>query len=367
MLLTRALLIGTFLCFFVACDNGPDNTTDDFDRKSLLVNMADNLIKPAYNNLLTATNQLHAAAQSFAASPDLTALDNLRDAWEDAYTAWQFANAFNFGPAGEEGLQKGLIEEVGTFPVSESKVIAALSSGQWNMNDFNRDARGFLTVEYLIYGEFQTPTDILGAFATDPARSSFLTAVTADLVSRVNTVASAWNGAYYTEFINNTGTDSGSSTSQLYNEFVRSFEAIKNFKVGLPLGKRAGQTSTEPKLVEGYYSRQSLHFLKNHLISIENIWYGRSQAGVDGVGFKEYLEAVEGGGVLITNTETQLTALHAALDAVPTTPSMSEQIVGDPVKLDELHTELQKLTRYFKSDLSSLLGIAITFSSGDGD
>lgn len=367
MLLIRVLLFGTILCFFTACDNGPDNNTDDFDRKTMLINMADNLIKPAYNNLLAATNGLHSAAQSFAASPDLAGLDNLREAWVNAYAAWQFANAFNFGPAGEEGLQKGLIEEVGTFPVSESKVATALSSGQWNMSDFNRDARGFLTVEYLIYGENKSPQEILEAFATDPARSSFLTAVTANLESRIEAVKNEWNGAYYNEFINNTGTDSGSSTSQLYNEFVRSFEAIKNFKVGLPLGKRAGQTSTEPKLVEGYYSGLSLDFLKKHIESIENIWYGRSLAGQDGVGFREYLEAVEGGGVLITNTETQLTALHTALDAVPTTPSMSEQILGDHTKLEELHTELQKLTRYFKSDLSSLLGIAITFSSGDGD
>lgn len=367
MLLTRALFIGTLLFFFTACDNGPDTSTDDFDRKTLLVNMADNLIKPAYNNLLTTTTNLDNAAQSFMASPDLGHLDDLQDAWRTAYTAWQFANAFNFGPAGEEGLQKGLIEEAGTFPVSEAKVAMALSSGQWNMSDFNRDARGFLTIEYLIFGENQTPADILAAFATDPARSTFLTAVSGNLVSRVEAVANAWNTAYYNEFINNTGTDSGSSTSQLYNEFVRSFEAIKNFKVGLPLGKRAGQTSTEPKLVEAYYSGQSLVFLKKHLEFIQNIWYGRSQAGVDGVGFREYLEAVEGGGVLITNTETQLTALRAALDAVPASPSMSEQITGDHTKLDELHTELQKLTRYFKSDLSSLLGIAITFSSGDGD
>jgi uncharacterized protein len=35
--------------------------------------------------------------------------------------------------------------------------------------------------------------------------------------------------------------------------------------------------------------------------------------------------------------------------------------------VDALHTELQKHTRFFKSDMSSLLGIAITFSSGDGD
>jgi hypothetical protein len=38
-----------------------------------------------------------------------------------------------------------------------------------------------------------------------------------------------------------------------------------------------------------------------------------------------------------------------------------------PTAATNFHTELQKHTRFFKSDMSSLLGLAITFSSGDGD
>ena len=39
--------------------------------------------------------------------------------------------------------------------------------------------------------------------------------------------------------------------------------------------------------------------------------------------------------------------------------------ISEPYK--NLHDELQKSTRYVKSDMSSLLGISITYSSGDGD
>mgnify|MGYP007059449494 CR=1 FL=1 len=46
---------------------------------------------------------------------------------------------------------------------------------------------------------------------------------------------------------------------------------------------------------------------------------------------------------------------------------MSELITTDAGRLENLHTEMQKLTRFFKSELSSLLGISITYSSGDGD
>ncbi len=45
--------------------------------------------------------------------------------------------------------------------------------------------------------------------------------------SRVADVLENWNDEYKTEFIRNDGTDAGSSTAQLYNEFVRSYESIK--------------------------------------------------------------------------------------------------------------------------------------------
>lgn len=359
-----ALLTGILL--LSACDpsNGP---TDMFDRGAMLQNFADNLIRPAFTDLQSKTTMLRTSVLAFNAEPSVIRLYDMQTAWQEAYFQWQFANAYNFGPAAEEGLQKSLIDEVGTFPVSVAKLEAGASSGNWSLNDSNRDARGFLAIEYLIFGSAATPAGIVEAFSDSSNRKAFLAALADNLNSRNETVNNAWAGAYYAEFINNKGTDVGSSTSHLYNEFVRSFEAIKNFKLGLPLGKRPGQTQSEPQLVEAYYSGQSLECFTLHLTAIENIWYGKNKSGQDGVGFREYLEKVEGGAALITSTETQLAVLHAALAAIPPSPALSEQITAGSTPLENLYTEIQKLTRYFKSDLSSLLGIAITFSSGDGD
>jgi hypothetical protein len=47
--------------------------------------------------------------------------------------------------------------------------------------------------------------------------------------------------------------------------------------------------------------------------------------------------------------------------------NLSTAISNDFNRVDEVHTELLKLTRFYKSDLSSLIGIAVTYSSGDGD
>jgi hypothetical protein len=350
------------------CDSGgKDEPGNQFDRQALLRNFADHLIKPSFTGLLNRIENLKNQVALFNNNPTGANLTALQNAWTETYAGWQYANAWNFGPAGESGLKKGLIEEIGTFPANASKIEAAIINGQWNLDDFNRDARGFLSVEYLIFGQNQGIDEIAALFAADAQRRLYLAALVENLHSRVLEVNTAWNGNYYDNFIQNDGTDVGSSVSALYNEFVRSYESIKNFKLGLPMGKRPGQTQPEPQLVEAYYSGQSLNMIKAHFAAIEDIWYGRARNGQDGIGFREYLENVEGGNTLIAATETQLAALKTALDAVPESPALPDQISGNSTQLEALYVEFSKMTRFFKSDLSSLLGIAITFSSGDGD
>jgi hypothetical protein len=365
-LLIHLLLFSTSLVLILACNSDSGNPSDDFDRKAMLENFAQNLIQPAFEDLQTQVNALKTASGNFAQNANSDNLTALQVAWQNAYTSFQFASAYNFGPAGEQGIKKGLSEEIAIFPVSTTKIESAITNNNANFNDFNRDVRGFLAIEYLIFDLDDDNARIITDFSNQN-RKDFLTNATNNIKTRVDEVLTAWNSTYSNEFINNDGTDVGSSTSQLYNEFVRSYESIKNFKVGLPLGKRPGQTQTEPQLVEAYYSGKSLQMLENHLIAIENIWLGKSKNGNDGIGFKEYLENVEGGSALISSTEDQLAVIKQAINILPDSPRFSAQISTNSDALDYLHTELQRHTRYFKSDMSSLLGIAITFSSGDGD
>ncbi|WP_027000273.1 imelysin family protein [Eisenibacter elegans] len=358
------LCIGVFT--LLGCTDAGTEIGSSFERRQMLENMAQNLIVPAYQDLQRSVNNLKTSADNFAQNPTGRNLTDLQTAWEEAYIQWQYANAYNFGPAGEEGIRKGLIEEIGTFPVSTTKIENTITNNNANFNDFNRDARGFLTLEYLIFDLNNDDAAILSKFSSQN-RKVFLQAVASDIKTRVDAVVAAWNTSYREQFVSNTGTDVGSSTAQLYNEFVKSFESIKNFKAGLPLGRRPGQLQAEPTRVEAYYSGKSRQMMVEHLKAIENIWYGRSKSGQDGVGFKEYLASVEGGAALITATEAQWAVVMNSLNAVPQTPRIAIQIQNTPAAFDNLHTELQRHTRFFKSDMSSLLGIAITFSSGDGD
>ncbi len=357
------LLVGSLLLAVsaatVACKDDDDSlATPGFDRPAMLHAYADNLIRPAFNELKAKTDALQTATAAFTDSPDAARLTAVQNAWVAAFTAYQSATPYNFGPAGEDGLRKSLVEEIATFPVSPSKIEGTVTSGAANVTDFNRDARGFLAVEYLLFDPSGDHSAQLSQLITDPKRRAVLTGLTADLQRRVNEVQTAWAGAYADQFAADASTSAGSSTSTLYNEFVKSFEGAKNFKLGLPLGLRPGQIGAEPERVEAYYSGQSLPMLKQHLATLEAIYHGGLQA---------YLQSVEGGPALATATDQQLRDVNAALAALPVATPLAAQIVTVPAPVETLHTELQQQTRYFKSDMSSLLGIAITYSSGDGD
>jgi uncharacterized protein len=351
---------------FVACDSNKDTGSEVFDRESMLINFADNLIIPAFSELKSKTDILHTAAAAFSNDPSANNLAVVQESWTAAYLSWQYANSYNFGPAGEEGVKKALIQEIGTWPASESKIDQAILSGTYDLNDFNRDARGFLAVEYLIFNIADDNSSILESF-NSANRKKYLTDLTTNIKTAVDAVHNAWTTGYRDQFIASTGTSVGSSTSMLYNEFIKSYEAIKNYKVGIPSGQRPGQVTTEPTKLEAYYSGKSVLIMKANFDSIEDIWYGRSKNGSDGVGFREYLEKSEGGAALIADTETQLVATHAAMDPLSDSPRLSDQLLSDPTAFANLHNELQKGLRFFKSDMSSILGIAITYSSGDGD
>jgi hypothetical protein len=354
------------LCLLTNCKDPAKEELKKFDRSEMLQNIANNLIVPNIETCKTQVEALQSSITAFDNLPDSSNLVKVRNAWILAYTSWQHSNAFNFGPAGEEGLRKSLQEEIATFPSNKLKIETAISSGAYNFNDFNRDNRGFLAIEYLIYGEGKSISQVLSGFE-EAKRKTYLKDLISHLNTRLSLVLDTWKGNYKSEFVANNGTDVGSSTSILYNEFVKSFESLKNFKLGLPMGKRPGQTQSEPSLVEAYYSGLSLLFFKEHYQSIKNIWYGTAQNGNEGIGFREYLENVEGGKDLIVATENQLKAIDMSLSKIPAEADLKNLIQSSDEQLSSLYIEVQKHTRFFKSDMSSLLGIAITFSSGDGD
>ncbi|AFM06343.1 putative periplasmic lipoprotein [Bernardetia litoralis DSM 6794] len=345
-----------------SCGNENETEKTEFDRKELLENVATNLIIPSYQNLEDNTDLLVEATQNFTQNPSVSTLETAQTAWKAAYLSFQDANAYNFGAA--QGTLGSLLENVGTFPVSETKLENYITAGNSSFDNFDRDSRGFLGAEYLLFDKENT-ADVVEKY-TDQNRKDYLLAVVENIQTEVTNVNTSWTTGYKETFTNNTGTDAGSGVSILFNEWSKSFESIKNFKLGLPLGRRAGQTQADPTLVEAYYSKESILFLKAHFENIERVWYGKSLNGQDGIGFEEYLLSVEGGEAIVLETKAQLEEVEKVINLLPN-EDLQTQITSNSTPINNLLTEMQKLTRFLKSEMISLLGITITYDSGDGD
>lgn len=354
----RLLLLSLLLVALVGCKEEPSGPSGQgFDRGQMLAYYADTHIQPAYDSLSLAAQELHSRLLGLATQPQSGDLTELRAAWLSLYLRWQSASIYNVGPAAEQGLRKRLAEELGTFPVSEAKIEQYLNAGDTSFANFDRDSRGLFAIEYLLYNG--TTAEVLARLAQTPVHN-YLMALSNRFSSESQRIASEWR-PYRAEFVGSTGTSAGSSTVQLYNEFLLSFEGLKNFKLGLPLGLRMGQNQAEPQKVEALYSGASLAGIARQWQALQAFWRGNSSTGL-----KAYLQASAGGPELVTRTEQQLLVINARLAACGT-GRLDSLINTNPQPAIDLHTELQRNTRFFKSDLSSLLGLTITFSSGDGD
>lgn len=331
-----------------------------FDVGAFLLNAADNVIVPAYDKASSEAQNFQSAVYNFTADPSEENLLLLQSEWKEAFIAWQGAVPFNFGPA-EDGSFKTIQEDINIYPVNTDKIEGYVNSGDNSLDNFDRDTRGFSGVDYLI--NKGTSIEVVNSFDTN--RKAYLEAIAADIVTRIENVRTLWKESYRDEFVGNTSTSAGSSISYYYNNFVISYEGIKTYKLALPAGMGVGQSDVAPELLEAYYGEVSLDLVKANMTSVENIWYGKSSSGLDGIGFDDFLLTVDGT-VLKSATITSLDNVWSKVNAIPE-GSMIETLNKDPATVKEAVYEMQKHTRYFKSDLSAKIGVAITFSDGDGD
>lgn len=360
----KHLLFVVAMFVAVACnDTGTQSPGDTFDRRAMLTSIADSVIVPSYAAFMNRVTECEQACDAVIDAPNSGTITNVRFAWSLLHYSWSAVQQFDFGPA--ESATGNLAISLGSFPTNAAKMEFYIAANDTSFANFDRDTRGIYGLEYLIFGATgNSAEEVAAAFAANPERGAYLRAVIRDVKRRATPVVQAWNGVFRDAFIANNGTAVGSSTSLLFNEFNKSYENIKNYKWSVPLGLRPGQAGPEPMKVECYYASQfalwknkSLDGTRAHFSAIVKTW----------TFFKPYLAVVPGGPDLIIQTQRQIDTVSNLLAAFPVSTSLADQVVRSPDAAMQVYTELQKLTRFFKSEMSSRLGIAITYSSGDGD
>lgn len=370
----KHLLLTLFLASFIySCTDNEDDTSstssDNFDRKALLENAADNIIIPALQDLSADLATLKASKDLFIATPEQTNLDNLRDAWLEAYTTWQYVEMFNIGKAEEIFYTF----QMNVYPTNVTDIQNNIAAGSYDLTtNENNDAVGFPALDYMLYGKGNSDAEIIGYYSTD-LDASLHQQYLSDLVEQMNDlttiVLNDWTASYRDTFVNSTGNTASSAVNMMINDFIFYYEkGLRANKIGIPAGVFSSTPLSDK--VEGFYSKEySKTFALESLKAAQDFYNGKAYNGTtSGTSYADYVS------LLRTNSgSSDLTgAINSQLDI-----ARNEMLDLDDNFYNQVNTnnnlmlgtydELQRVTVLLKVDVLQTLNISVDYVDADGD
>lgn len=358
-------LISISAIFLFGCkknkEEDPDET-ETFDKSELLTNYADNIIIPAYSAYKIKVDSLEIVVADFLTNKTVSNLTKVKEKFIGAYISYQSVSTFEFGPA-ESVYHR---TSCNTFPCDTAQIKTNIQSGTYDLNAANNiDAKAYPALDYLLFGNGKTEQQIVDDFSIDvnaTSRCNYLTTIVSELKTKATSIVSQWNSSYRASFISSNGSDIGSSIGLLVNQLNQDFEITKNYRVGIPLGKKTLGIIL-PEKCEAYYSKKSLTLLKKQIESVEKIYSGNGGKGFDD--YLSHLNAEYNGGSLNTTITNQFVVVKQKIDLIPET--LDNSIINNSAPVEAAYTELQRLVVLLKADMPSALGIVITYQDTDGD
>lgn len=376
--MNRRIIYVTFLTVVLwSCGgNGNDPSPEDNgkDRQIILTHWVDNIIIPAYTKFKVKFDAMKVKSDAFASAPNSTTLTEFRSAWVEAYLEWQKVEVFEFGPADQVTLRNFF----NIYPTDVAGIAANINNPQANLDVPASYARqGFPALDYLINGVGDDDASIVAYYTADiegPKRLAYVNVLLARMNSLINNVISEWNGTYRDTFISKTGLDIGSSFGIVVNAYVLYYERyIRSGKFGIPSGAMIATAGTPyPEKVEAYYKKDiSLALAKNAHHASVGFFNGIAiGTGAEGPSFKSYLDALgakddTAGTLLSTIINDQFAIISGKLNNL--SPSLYQQIEADNQAMITTYSEMQKIVRMLKVDMTSAMSITITYTDNDGD
>lgn len=365
----------TILFWSCGGDGPSDNPTpaDPLkDRNAILINIADNIVIPAYTNFKTKFDVMVAKSDAFVAKPSISTLTDFRAAWVEAYIEWQKVELFDFGPAEKQTIRNFF----NIYPASETGIMANIANPSVDLAlTASYAQQGFPALDFLINGVGKTDAEIVAFYTTgtdSAAKLAYIKRLTTRMSSLLGKVMEEWGSSYRETFINKTGLDISSSTSLMVNGFVLHYERfIRSGKVGIPSGAMLNGV-VSPEKVEAYYKKDISQLLaKTAHQAFVDFFNGKSvKNGAEGPSFKTYLDALKAkdsatGKTLSEIINAQFEVSKTKIDALK--PSFYEVIKTNNQAMLDVYTEMQKVVRLLKVDMTSAMSITITYTDNDGD
>ena len=340
-------------------------SSDNFDRGSMLENIADKIIIPAFQDFDGKLNDLVTAKDSFVANPDQDNLDSLRSKWLISYKLWQQVEMFNIGKA--EELQYGF--QMNIYPLNVGDVEANISSGTYDLSHpNNHDAIGFPALDYLLFGLASDDAGILDKYnsgADAPKYRKYLGDLINQMKSLTEEVLNDWTNTYRDVFVSSTDNTSTSAVNLMFNDFIFYYEKnLRAQKIGIP----AGVFSNDPlpdKVEALFNNKVSRELAIDALDAVQDFFNGVPYAGGTEVESpKSYLTFLEKKDLAdLINEKID----EARIELEGLSPSLKEQVNQDNTRMTKAYDALQKVVVLLKVDMLQAFNIRVDYVDADGD
>lgn len=350
-----SILVVVFFSFLLQSCKKDEEELEDFDKQALAANLSSNIIIPSVNEFYNNISDLQSVFTSFKNDNSQQNLELVRNSWKQAYFTWQTVKIFDFGPIRNIGM-KGAIA---TYPSDTSDIQNNIVAGSYSLSSAaNVDAIGLTALDYLFYR-----AGALDSLQNNLNCTNYVGDLISKMVSEANTINSEW-ASYESTFNSSTGTSSTSSFSLFINEYNRDFELAKTAKVAIPLGKQSLDVPL-PEYIEARYSGISLELLFESLKALRKVYNGNHFSGdTNGIGLDDYLLHLERS----TLDNTIDSNFDEMLNKVQTFNNTFEEEINTNINgLNELYLMLQGQVVNIKTDMTSALGVLITYQDNDGD
>ena len=346
----------------------PEEQKTEFDKKAMLGNYSNSVIVPRYEKLENNLYSLKNSVNSFVSAPNLVDFKSLNQSFDSAYLSWQGVSFFQFGPA-ENYTLKSIFN---IFPVDTTLINSNIASNSYNLQTpSNFDAKGLQALDFLLFKNNMTSAQVVDYYTNNSNAQTYLSNVTNEIYTNASEISTEWSTYNQTFINNNTSNAQGSSVSNLINALSLHYEAfVRKGKIGIPSGVFNGISgATLPGHVEGFYSGYSIDFAKQEMSAIQNLINGKTyNSTTDGQGLNDYLDYVlakSGEQNLSQAIDTKINEIMSLLNDL--NGPLSNDVTANGSSVSKVYSARQQLVPLIKVDMTSKLGVLISYADNDGD
>jgi len=342
-------------------------TAQTVTKEALLRNMVQDVIAPAYQELALKCHALTESLEGFVKIANSESLEKARQAWGAALLSSRRIQWLQTGPiADREYLSSFYYSKVLAIRI-EAVVKSPRAIDDSYLGELGATAKGMFALEYLLFDRkvqqsaegSQPVATVLASFSGADAtrRGQYVLALARDLETKAGHLAADWAATGEQSAPAKFVAGGQESLNRVINQLAQFIEQIAEQRIDFVL-HLPQPIAPQLNRVEGSASGTSQQSVVALLRGAQKLY-----RGADGGGLEVYLKHLNG--PLAERLKGQFESAIAAVESIG---APLEQVVPEnPASVQNAQDKTRALEVLCKTDLASVLGVTLTFSSNDGD